>query len=117
MNAPDQASREESRWPPALAILLVLFLMATLPGHVIALPVWVSYLATRAVLVPMVGVALTAGNPAWISIERTIIILFATIYVANTIVQLAEMVGIVTLHPGSAAPFIVTDLFGRHLGS
>jgi uncharacterized membrane protein len=52
----------------------------------------------------MVGVALTAGNPVWVSIERTIIILFATIYVANTIVQLAEMVGIVTLHPGSAAP-------------
>ena len=104
MNEPAKTIRDESRWPPALAILLVLFLMATLPGHVIALPVWVSYLATLAVLVPMVGVALTAGNPVWVSIERTIIILFATIYVANTIVQLAEMVGIVTLHPGSANP-------------
>ena len=64
MNEPAKTIRDESRWPPALAILLVLFLMATLPGHIIALPVWVSYLATLAVLVPMAGVALTAGKPS-----------------------------------------------------
>ena len=50
MNEPAKTIRDESRWPPALAILLVLFLMATLPGHIIALPVWVSYVATLAVL-------------------------------------------------------------------
>ena len=40
--------RDEPRWPPALAILLVLLLLAALPGHVYVMPVWVSYLAALA---------------------------------------------------------------------
>ena len=43
MNGTIQTIHDESRWPPALAILFVLFLMATLPGHVEVMPVWVSY--------------------------------------------------------------------------
>src|SRR5262245_34327527 len=99
MNPPDQASREESRWPPALTILFVLFLMATVPGHVTALPVWVSYLAAGAVLLPMAGVALSGGNTLWLGIERAVIILLATVYVGNTIAELADMTGVITLHP------------------
>ena len=89
----------ESRWPPALAIVLVLFLLATLPGHVTALPVWVSYLAALAVLVPMAAVGITTGSTPWLGIERTMIILLAVAYVANTIAELADMIGIITLHP------------------
>ena len=105
MNEPAQTIRDESRWPPALAIILVLFLMAALPGHVTALPVWVSYLAALAVLLPMAGVALTAGNTLWLGIERTMIILLATAYVANTIAELADMIGVITLHPSGNNAF------------
>jgi hypothetical protein len=105
VNALEPVGREESRWPPALAILFVLFLMATLPGHVTALPVWVSYLAAPAVLLPMVAVALTAGNRLWLGIERTIIILVATVYVANTIAELADLIGAITLHPSGQNAF------------
>jgi hypothetical protein len=99
MKEPAPTIRDESRWPPAFAIILVLFLMATLPGHVTALPVWVSYLAALAVLVPMAVVALAARNTLWLGIERTIIILLASAYVANTIAELADMIGVITLHP------------------
>jgi hypothetical protein len=92
-------NRPESRWPPALAIVLMLFLLATLPGHVTALPVWVSYLAALAVIVPMAAVGLTAGSTLWLGIERTMIILLAVAYVANTIAELADMIGVITLHP------------------
>jgi hypothetical protein len=105
VNAPAKTIHDESRWPPALAILFVLFLMATLPGHVTALPVWVSYLAAPAVLLPMVAVALTAGNRLWLGIERTIIILVATVYVANTIAELADLIGAITLHPSGQNAF------------
>jgi hypothetical protein len=105
MNAPDQARCEESRWPPALAILFVLFLLAMLPGHVTALPVWVSYLTAVAVLMPMAAVALTAGNTLWLGIERTVIILLAAAYVANTIAELADMIGAITLHPSGNNAF------------
>jgi hypothetical protein len=39
MNAPAAAIRDESRWPPALAIIFVLLLLAVLRGHVSVIPV------------------------------------------------------------------------------
>jgi len=73
--------------------------MATVPGHVTALPVWVSYLAAVGVLLPLAGVGLTGGNTLWLRIERTVIILLAAVYVGNTIAELADMIGVVTLQP------------------
>jgi hypothetical protein len=105
VNGPAQAIHNESRWPPALAIVTVLCLLAVLPGHVTSLPVWVSYLAALAVLVPMVAVALTRGNILWLGIERTIIMLLAAAYVANTIAELADMIGVITLHPSGGNAF------------
>lgn len=105
MNRPDPAGRDEPRWHPALAILVVLCVLAAVPGHVTALPVWVSYLAALAVLVPMAAVALTRGNTLWLGIERTMIILLAAAYVANTIAELADMIGVITLHPSGNNPF------------
>lgn len=105
MNEPAQTIHDEPRWPPALAILVVIFLLATLPGHVYVLPVWVSYLAALAVLVPMAAVALIKQNMLWLRIERTMIILLAAAYVANTIAELADMIGVITLHPSGQNAF------------
>ena len=105
MNDSVQTIHDESRWPPALAILVALCLLAALPGHVIALPVWVSYLTAFAVIVPMAAVRLTGGNTLWLGIERMIIILLATAYVANTIAELADMIGVITLHPSGNNAF------------
>ena len=105
MNAPDQASREESRWPPALTLFSALVLAEVLPGHVTALPVWVFYLTVVAVLLPMAAVALTGGNTLWLGIERAVIILLATVYVGNTIAELADMIGAITLHPSGNNAF------------
>jgi hypothetical protein len=105
VNGPAQTIRDESRWPPALVILAVIFLLATLPGHVDVLPVWVSYLAAFAVIVPMAAVSLTGGNTLWLGIERMMIILLATAYVANTIAELADMIGVITLHPSGNNAF------------
>ena len=89
---------DESRWPPMLSIIVVFYLLTTIPGHVHALPVWVSYLAMVALIVPMAAVALTKGNKRWLGIERMIILFFAAVYVVNTIVELADMIGVITLH-------------------
>jgi uncharacterized membrane protein len=51
-----------------------------------------------ALVVPMAAVALTKGNIRWLSMERMMIILFAAVYVVNTIVELADMIGVITLH-------------------
>ena len=62
MNDSVQIIRDESRWPPALTILSALFLLAALPGHVTALPVWVSYLTVVAVISPMAAVDAHGGK-------------------------------------------------------
>lgn len=105
MNGPAQTILHESRWPPALAILAVLVMLTVLPGHIHVLPVWVVRLFALSVLGSMLAVGLTTGNTLWLSIERTIIIVIAGTYVANTIVELADLIGVVTLHPSVANAF------------
>ena len=80
-------------------------MLAAVRGHVHALPVWVSYLAAFAVLAPMAAVALTKWNPLWLRIERTVIVSLAAVYVANTIAELADLIGLITLHPSGGNPF------------
>ncbi len=95
--SPDNAPRE-SRWPPALALVLVVAMLRMLPGHVIFLPVWMSYVCVLAVLVAMAGAALT-GRASWLRVERALIMLLGGIYVINTGAELADMVGVIALHP------------------
>ena len=68
------------------------------------MPVWVSYWPALAVIVPMAAVRLTRDT-FWLGIERTMIILLATAYVANTIAELADMIGVITLHPSGKNAF------------
>ena len=105
MNGSTQIIRDESRWPPALILLSALVLLKVLPSHVTALPVWVYYLTLVAVLLPMAAVALTGRNALWLRIERTMIILLAAAYVANTIAELSDMIGVITLHPSGNNAF------------
>jgi hypothetical protein len=79
--------------------------MLMLPGRVTALPVWLSHLAAVAVLVPMAAVQLTGGSSPWLAIERAMILLLAAAYVANTIAEVADMIGVITLHPSGNNAF------------
>ena len=102
MNQPAKAIRDEPRWPPALAIIAVLGLLAVLPDHVQLMPVWVSYVAALAVLVPMIAVTFSPASILWLRIERMAVILLAAGYVAIAAAELADMIGIITLRPAEA---------------
>jgi hypothetical protein len=99
MSEPGPVFRDESRWPPALAILSVILLLAALPGHVFALPIWASYVAALVVLAAMAATRLARGSARWLGMERAVIVLLAVLYVANTIAELGDMLGIIPLHP------------------
>ena len=105
MKGPTPAMGHESRWPPALAILAVLVMLTALPDHVHVLPVWVFHVVVIAILGVMLAVGLTKGPTRWLTVERTLIVVIAGGYVANTAAELVDMVGIVTLHPGRANAF------------
>jgi glucan phosphoethanolaminetransferase (alkaline phosphatase superfamily) len=105
MNEPAPPIRDEPRWPPALAILVVLCLLAVFPHHVQVMPVWVFHVATLAMLVTMAAVTLTPAHTLWRRIERLLIMLLAVAYVANTFLGLVDMIGVITLHPSQSNAF------------
>jgi hypothetical protein len=105
INGPPRAIHHEPRWSPALAILAVLLLLRALPGHVAVIPVWVSYVAALAVLGSMAAVAVTRGSAPWLGVERAIIVCLALVYGANTLVELAAMLGVIRLHPSGRSAF------------
>jgi len=102
---PPDTPRLESRWPPAIALLLLVIVNHVLPKHVIFLPVWVSYVCSSAVLAAMAAAAMTHGSAHWLRIERTMIMLLGALYVVNTGAQLADMVGIIAIHPKGGNPY------------
>ena len=60
---------------------------------------WMSHAVALAILVPMAAIAFARTNVArWLRVERTMILFFAGVYVLNTAAELADMVGIITLH-------------------
>lgn len=103
----------ESRWPPAIALLSLVILLNVLPRHVIFLPVWVSYVCLFSVVAALAAVAMTHGNMLCLRIERTLIMLLGAFYVLNTGAQLADMVGIVAIHPTRSTPYsLLTSAIG-----
>jgi hypothetical protein len=93
-----EAAPGESRWPPAVALLLLLTLLKLLPGHVVFLPVWSSYVCAIGVLVAMAASAIMR-DVRCLRVERALILLLGGIYVFNTSAELADMVGVIALHP------------------
>lgn len=52
-----------------------------------------------ALLASMAAAAITRGNLAWLRIEGIIIMLLGAVYVINTVAELADMVGVIAIHP------------------
>ena len=95
-----RAAGAVSRWSPALAILIVLGLLTVLPHHVRVLPLWASCLVVLAILVPMAAITFrTKETVWWMRLERAVILLFGVAYVFDTAIELADMIGIITVHP------------------
>jgi len=96
---PSTTTAVESRWPPAIALALLIILLNVLRGHVVFLPVWVSYVVAMLLLASMAAVGITRGGLVWLRLERALVVLLGAVYVANTTIELADMVGAIAIHP------------------
>lgn len=92
MNEPVKPPRMEPRWPVALAIVVVIFLLVVLPGRFRLFPVWYLYVAGTTVLAPMVAVTLSAAKTRWLRIERMVTLVFVAIVAAGTLAALAHLI-------------------------
>ena len=99
-SSPDAARVEGGNcWPPAIALTLLVILLHVLRGHAVFLPVWLSWVGLFAILAAMAAVTLTRGNVRCLRIERALIMLLGAVYVVNTAAELADMVGVIAIHP------------------
>jgi len=93
MKEPAQLFRIEPRWPVALAILAVLFLLAVLPGRVRLFPAWFPYLLGIMLFVTATAHGLTAEKARWLHIERIIMLLFVVVAGVGNLANLANLIG------------------------
>jgi hypothetical protein len=89
---PSPRPRIEPRWPVVLSILAVLFLLVKMPDRVRCFPSWVAYVAAIVVVAPMAAVTLTRGKPAWLRVERWVILLFFLGDAAAAFAILADLI-------------------------
>ncbi len=92
MNGQTRSPDFEPRWPVALAILAVIFLLVVLPERIRLLPMWVTYVVGFAVLVPIGAVGLTAAKPRWLRVERAVTLLFFVVAGVVTLANLASLI-------------------------
>ena len=88
----EQLIRYEHRWPVAIAILVVIGLLALLPGRIKLFADWFPYAIGILEITPIIAVELTKGNPRWIRFERIVTLLFVVLIVVGTIVNLASLI-------------------------
>lgn len=81
----------EPRWPVALTILVMLFLLAVLPDRIRLYPSWLGYVAGLAVLTPLAGIGLTSARQWWRRVERIVVLVFGAVVGAATLVNLANL--------------------------
>lgn len=106
--------RTENRWPVALAVFALVWLLRMLPDRILILPPWAIYLMGLVALTPLIAVALTgAKNTAWLRIERAIMLLsFAFAAVATV----ANLINLVTIMIRRAADVGGVQLLSSSIG-
>jgi uncharacterized membrane protein len=92
--------RIEPRWPVALAVLALLFLLAATPGRVRAFPVWAPFVLGIVQIVPMAGVALTGAETRWRRAERVITMLLFVACGIGTLANLTHLIAAIAGRSG-----------------
>lgn len=106
--------RIESRWPPVLAILALLGVLAVLPARVRLLPPWAAYVIGAGLALPMMAVGMTAGHWLWRRIERASTLVFAATAEAVTLATLSYLIVEMMSRP---ADFSGLQLFTSSVGA
>lgn len=110
----------EPRWEAAATLVSVCVLLTALPGRLRPLPVWVGLAAVSAVLVAMIAVVVTRGDPRALRVERVLtllVVLSATVAnvltlgnLVNAMIYRAQEFDGVTLLSSSVAAWVTNVL-------
>lgn len=89
---PYPAGPQERRWPVILTVLCVVALLMALPARVRLMPLWSQQLVGAAVILPMLGVALTRGARSWLHFERWVTLTFCGVSLVMIVAMLRVLI-------------------------
>jgi hypothetical protein len=84
--------RIETRWPVIFAVFAVALLLTFLPDRIRVLPVWAPFVLGIVLIMPMAAVMLSRAKERWLSIERTMTLLFVVAVGSGMIADLALLI-------------------------
>ncbi len=103
MIEPAPKTELEPRWPGALAMLVVLGLLAALPGRIKLFPSWAAFVLGIVMLVPTAGTAVTGGKGWWERLERTTTLFICLAGGIGTLANLAKMMNAMVHRPAAVS--------------
>ena len=100
---PALVSRIEPRWPIALVLIGVFALLAVLPLRVRVFPIWVPYVVTTSVIVPMAALSIANAKQRWLKIETLVTFVALCLAGFAIIEQLKQLLSEMLRHSGEVS--------------
>ncbi len=91
MNESASTYRFEPRWSIILVILVVLGLLAFLPGRIRVFPPWLPYFVALVELIPIIAVQFSRGSSRWQQIERMVTTVFVIVIIVANLANLVNL--------------------------
>jgi len=82
----------EKRWPVALTIIIVTFLLWMIPDRVSIVPNWTLYVICVFMLIPIAAIGISKANPLWIKSEKYVLLFFLIIIGIGNLLNLSNLV-------------------------
>lgn len=98
------SSRTESRVPAIIAVVLLIALVATMPGRLTLIGPWVPYTIGICLVLPMIGAGLSPVGSGWAKAEHKLVMTFVVITVAIQLYILKELIQDILTHDRSLEP-------------
>jgi hypothetical protein len=89
---PGSTLQIEPRWPVALTIMGVMWLLRVLPDRIRFFPVWIQFIFGMMLLASMLAVRLMDARPRWLRIEYIVLLVFCSVTGVLTLANLIYLI-------------------------
>jgi hypothetical protein len=90
--------------PAIIAVVLIIALVASMPGRFTLIAPWMPYVVGAAFVIPMIGAALSPVGSGWAKAEHRLVMLFVVVAVALQLYILKELIQDILTHDRSLEP-------------
>lgn len=97
-------SRPESRLPAIVAVVLIITLVAVMPGRFTLIGHWMPYVVGAAFVLPMIGAGLSPVGSGWAKAEHRLVMLFVVVSLVLQLYILKELIQDILTHDRSLEP-------------